>query len=86
MTRFTSTTLRSLLTLCLFACPLSLLASEAVVTQKANLRKDPSATQKPIQALDPDEVLDLIDPKPTTNRYYHVKTGEAPKDTSTSAA
>lgn len=68
--------LKLLLAACLLVSTLPLAAAEAVVVHKSNLRKDPSATNKPIQALDPDEVLELINPNPTDSGYYHVKTDE----------
>ncbi len=63
-----------LLALCQLALVRTLLATGAVVTHRANLRSDPSATHKPVRTLDPDEELDLIDPSLTDGGYYHVRT------------
>jgi uncharacterized protein YgiM (DUF1202 family) len=47
-------------------------AQTAVVTRNVNLRPDPSTDNDPIQKLDPDTQLQLLDPSPT-NGFLHVR-------------
>lgn len=48
-------------------------AQQLEVTRDVNLRVDPSTSQDAIRLLHPPEVLDLIDPAPTSG-YFHVHT------------
>src|SRR5690242_13200266 len=57
----------------LLACMLpAFAAQEAVVTKKANLRKDPSAKRPPIAILLPDEEVSVLDA--SQSRYLKVRT------------
>ena len=50
-------------------------ATDAIVKQRATLRKDPSTHRAPILTLAPSEDVELIEPAPTGG-YYHVRTSE----------
>lgn len=58
-----------------FAAAWPTAASEAILTRRASLRSDPSATHPPILWLNPPEDVELIEPAPT-HGYYHVRTSD----------
>src|SRR5260370_18499204 len=49
--------------------------TEAEVTRNANLRSDPSSSNKPIGRLVPPDRVELLSAEPTDG-YYHVRTEE----------
>lgn len=50
-------------------------ATDAIVKQRATLRKDPSTHHAPILTLTPSEDVELIEPTATAG-YYHVRTSD----------
>jgi hypothetical protein len=75
MREFRLHAITAILVLCSLA-GISQTTNQVQVTRNTNLRAGPSSSDKIIELIRPPEKLDLVDPTPTEEGYYHVRTEE----------